>query len=343
MKIMVGIANYGLFSQFIEKIEPELPDDVELVILNDLFSELEDSIRKIESDNSVDVFVGSGGNAEYLEKYLSDIPLVKVEVTGFDIINALKEAKVFSNHTAVITYKTPVDQLEQVKEIFNIKVQEFVYSDKEEVDYILQSLYREGERDVIGSSYVLERAKLFGMRGHYIWSLEGVRSAINIAISLARYKKNDAEKVKKLNCILDYAAEGIIITDRTGIITDFNTSAERILNRSRGSIVGRHCSEVLPNTQLHTVMTEKRAQFNKIQDLGNVKIVTNRSPIIYNNEVIGALATFFSVSSIKSAEETIRRTQNFKGFIAKTHFCELDGISSSFLAAKKNGGDIRPF
>lgn len=334
MRIRVGIANYGQFSQFIEKLQPDIPEDVELVILNDLFAELEATIRRIEAEGSVDIFVGSGGNAEYLEKYLSDIPLVKVKVTGFDIMHALTDAKFFSDHVAIITYNHPLAQLAEVKDILNIETKELVYSSQDEVDYILQSLYGEGIRDVIGSAYVLERAKLYNMRGHFIWSLDGVRTALETAISMARNKKDAAEKAKKFNYLLDYAAEGIIITDRHGVITDFNTSAERILSRSKKSVIGRQCAQVLPNTELYTVMREKRAQFNKIQDLGNVKIVTNRSPIICSKEVIGALATFSSVSNIKSAEETIRRTQNFKGFVAKSTFGDMKSLSEAFLAVK---------
>ena len=63
MKIKIGIASYGQFSQYIDEVESALPPDVELVVLNDLFSELEKTIRRIEVNRSVDVFVASGGNA----------------------------------------------------------------------------------------------------------------------------------------------------------------------------------------------------------------------------------------------------------------------------------------
>ena len=90
MSIKIGFANYAGFFQFIEKLRPELPADVEVVILNDLFSELESSVKRIEAEGSVDVFVASGGNGEYMQKYLRTIPLVKVKITGFDLMNAVK-------------------------------------------------------------------------------------------------------------------------------------------------------------------------------------------------------------------------------------------------------------
>lgn len=338
MKIKVGIANYGQFAGFIEKIQPDLPEDVELVVLNDLFSELKESIHRIEQERSVDIFVGSGGNAEFLQQYLTEIPLVKVEVTGFDILNALKDVHFFSDHAAIVvfrSYEVSLKQFDALKEVCGMDVCTSVYSEKDEVDYILQAYRREGIRDVIGSAYVLERARLYDMRGHFLWSLDGVRSAIMHAVTIARYKKEDAEKARKLNSILDNAAEGIIVTDKDGIITDFNAGAERILNHRREDFIGKSCNDTLPNTRLPEVIAQKRAEINKIQDLGTVKVVTNRCPIFCNGETIGALATFQSVSSIKKAEESIRRNQYFKGFVAKTCFADIEGVSTRFLKAKR--------
>lgn len=335
MNIRIGVANYGQFSKFIEQIEKTLPEDVELVVLNDLFSELETSIRKIEANRSVDVFVGSGGNADFLEKYLQDIPLVRVKVTGFDLLNALREVQLFSGHAAIITHRTPLRQLDAIREVLNMRLETATYTQQEDIDDILRAMFAQGIRDVIGSAFVLERASLMGMRGHFIWSLDGIQEAFETAIALARNIKSSAEQAKKLNYILDYSAEGIILTDREGIITDFNTSAERILQRKRSSVIGKSCRDVLPNTQLHIVMEQKQPQYNKIQDLGNVKIVTNRSPIMYNNEMIGSLATFFSVSNIKKAEASIRQNQFHAKYLAQSSFFSLVGSSDAWNRMKK--------
>lgn len=333
MSIRIGVANYAGFFQFVEKLRPELPPDVELVILNDLFSELETSVKRIETENSVDIFVASGGNADYLEEYLKSIPLVRVKVTGFDILNAVKSASEYSRNLAVITH-SPIPQLDQIKSMLNVELRPLVYQTPEELNVILHALYAEGIYDVIGTALVLEQARMLDMRGHFIWSLDGVRTALETAVSMARQKKALQEKARTLDYLMDYSAEGIIVTDRNGIITQFNDSAERILGRSRKNVIGRQCAEVLPNTQLHTVMREKRAQFNRIQDLGNVKIVTNRSPIICEKEVIGSLATFFSTSTIKQAGENIRRSQNFAGYIAKSGFDSIKTLSPQFEAVR---------
>lgn len=330
MNIRIGITNYGVFAQYIDLLQEELPENVELFVINDVFSDLENVIKRMEKEKSVDVLVSSGFIATQLENYLEEIPLVKIETNGFDILRAVQEAKHFSDHAAVITHETEIKELAELNEISIIQVESFTYQKRDEVDYILQSLFRQGIFDIIGSSYVLDRAKMFGMRGHLIWSLRGVRSAVQSAIVIAQNLKQIEEKAKKLNCVLDYAAEGIVIIDKNGIVTDFNVAAERILRRKRGSVIGKHCTEVLPNTELLTVMKERTPQYNKIQDVGHVKIITNRSPIFYNGEIIGALATFFSVNNIKNAEVTVCRNQYQRNYSARYSFESLVGLSESF-------------
>ncbi len=330
MAIRIGINSYAAFVQFIERIRPELPNDVELVVTDGLFSELERSVKRFEAEGSVDVFVSAGANADYMEKYLRTIPLVRIQVTGFDILEAVKAAQLFSDRAAVIT-RHSLPQLKDLNDLLQIDLRCLEYQDTEDLNLQLQALYAEGIRDVIGSSFVLDQAKLFNMRGHFIYSLDSVRTAVHRAIEMARAKKEIAEKAKMLDYLMDYAAEGIIITDRQGIITHFNNSAEQISGRKRARVLGKSCEEVLPNTQMLTVMREKRPQYNRIQDIGNVKIVTNRSPIIVEKEVVGSLATFFSVSTIKQAGESIRRSQGTAA-LAKLRFEDLIAESDAMKA-----------
>lgn len=334
MSIRIGVANYAGFFSFIEKLRPELPKDVELVILNDLFSELQESARRIEAEDRVDVFVASGGNADHLERYLKKIPLVRVKHTGFGLMEAIKEAGGYSDNIAVITH-TPLPNIDNLVDIFKVRIKALTYETTEELSMILQSLYAEGVRDVIGTALVLEMARMYDMRGHFIWHISAVREAMEKAIDMARARKAQAEAEKTLDCLLEYACEGIVVTDRNGIITRFNGSAERILGRRRERVIGRQCAEVLPTTQLHTVMRERRAQFNRVQDFGNVKIVENRSPIICGQEVVGAVSTFLSAGASKPGADPASRSQVFRGNYAHDTFDDMRTVSPEFTRLKE--------
>lgn len=62
--------------------------------------------------------------------------------------------------------------LDDVKDLLSCEIRGLQYSGTVELNAILPSLYAEGIRDVIGSSLVIDQARLFNMRGHFIYSLE---------------------------------------------------------------------------------------------------------------------------------------------------------------------------
>ncbi len=333
MGVRIAIASYGTFEQFIHQVKPFYSDDVEFVILNALFEDLKDEVRRLEKDHSVDVFVGSGGNGRFLEKYVQETPFVKVKVTGFDFLLALKKAARFSSRAGLITFHERVPFVASVKELLNVQVTERVYHQTSEVDQVLDELYNQGIEDVIGTAYVLERAALKGMRGHYIWSVDGVKFAVDTAVQVALAKRRDAKKAHKLASILQTIHEGVIVTDELGIVNEFNTSAEKILRIDRGDVIGKQVQDVLPNTRLNVVIDRRQEEYNKIQDVGNVKILTNRCPIFSQGRLIGALATFQNIEEVSEAEGKIRRKLYTRGFVAATHFGDMQGESPSFCNA----------
>ena len=45
MNLRIGITNFGVFSQYIELLQDELPEQVALVVINDVFTDLEQVIK----------------------------------------------------------------------------------------------------------------------------------------------------------------------------------------------------------------------------------------------------------------------------------------------------------
>lgn len=333
MGVKIAVASYGTFDQFIHQIRPFYSDEVEFVVLNALFEDLEGEVHRLEKEHLVDVFVGSGGNGRFLEKYVRETPFVKVKVTGFDFLLAVQKVERFSSRAGIVTYQERLPFVGSVRGLLKVEVTERVYHSTSEVDQVLLELYNQGIEDVIGTAYVLERAQILGMRGHYIWSVDGVKAAVDTAVQIAFGKKQDAQKANKLASILQTIHEGVIVTDEHGLISEFNTSAEHILKISRGDVMGKQVSDVLPNTRLNVVIERRQAEYNKIQEVGNVKILTNRCPIFSNGKLVGALATFQNVDDVSEAEEKIRRKLYTRGFVANTRFEDMIGESRAFRSA----------
>ncbi|MDW7668380.1 MAG: sigma 54-interacting transcriptional regulator, partial [Bacillota bacterium] len=114
--------------------------------------------------------------------------------------------------------------------------------------------------------------------------------------------------------------EGIIVTDEKGFVTFFNPSAEKIMNIKSKDIIGKRVDEYIPTTELYKVIKTGKSQLGKIQKIKNTKILTNRIPILINNEVQGVVATFQNINKIQDYEFQIRKELSHKGLISKYTF-----------------------
>jgi len=162
-----------------------------------------------------------------------------------------------------------------------------------------------------------------------------VTRAMDAATNIALSKQAEWEKAERLRIIIDFAYDGIIATDKKGHITVFNPSAEKIIGLPRQKAINCNIDKVLDNSRMIKVMETGEPELNQIQSFGDIKILTNRIPIIVNGEVTGAVATFQNIDTITRAEEQIRRKLYEKGFLAKTVLDNIIGDSSIMQVVKK--------
>ncbi len=111
--------------------------------------------------------------------------------------------------------------------------------------------------------------------------------------------------------VLDSSHNGIAIIDRQGIILVYNQGAKRIFGDSDQSPVGRHFSEVRPETwpDLKEILETGRSQIGKRLVLPQATIIANRNPIVANGEVVGVISVFQDISEY---EAIISELQGYK-------------------------------
>ncbi len=111
--------------------------------------------------------------------------------------------------------------------------------------------------------------------------------------------------------ILDASYSGIVIIDREGTIIVYNQAAKRIFGEVVSSPVGRHFSEVRPETwpDLKAILETGRPQLGRRIVLPQATIVANRNPIVSSGEVIGVISVFQDISEY---EAIISELQGYK-------------------------------
>ncbi|MGQ9556853.1 MAG: sigma 54-interacting transcriptional regulator [Desulfurispora sp.] len=120
-----------------------------------------------------------------------------------------------------------------------------------------------------------------------------------------------------LHTLMDNTANHILAVDTAGKIIYVNRAVERFLELPADQILGRHVKDFFPTTGLLEVMVDGKPQLGRRLHLKNGMYITNRTPVIVNGQIVGAIAVFQEITEIQnlidelsSDNERIRELKN---------------------------------
>jgi PAS domain S-box-containing protein len=125
------------------------------------------------------------------------------------------------------------------------------------------------------------------------------------------------------SAVLDSSHNGIVVIDYDGVIVFYNRAARRIFGDEESTIVGRHFSEIRKETwpDLLRVLRSGLPQVGRKLVLPEATIIANRTPVIADGIIVGAVSIFQDISEY---EGLISELQGYK----KLHR-ELEAIFES--------------
>lgn len=133
---------------------------------------------------------------------------------------------------------------------------------------------------------------------------------------------------KDLQVILDSTYDGMIAVDKEGIITLFNSAAERLTGIDRKKAIGKEVAKVVANTRLMYILETGEYELNRKQDLGNNKIITNRMPVKDDKDnIIGAVAVFRDITDMINWKSEIVDLKEMQSMLEAILYATQDAIS----------------
>ncbi|GBG55779.1 ATPase AAA [Sporomusaceae bacterium FL31] len=121
-------------------------------------------------------------------------------------------------------------------------------------------------------------------------------------------------------------ANGLIVTDANDTITVFNPAAERIMGLSASAVIGQKAQEVIPGSRLHIVAQNRLAELGCRQVIGASSIITNRTPLIADGVVYGAMAIFEDISALEAVIGELKAVKELKERLQLVLESVQDGI-----------------
>ena len=131
----------------------------------------------------------------------------------------------------------------------------------------------------------------------------------------------NVQDIEKLKAILESVYNAIVAVDDQGIITIFNPAAERITGIPASKAIKRHVSEVIPNTGLLEILETGDYKYSQKIQFGGATAISNRAPIIKDNEIIGAVAVLQDISDLEAVSAELKASKELNK--------ELDDIIDS--------------
>ncbi|MBZ0334048.1 sensor histidine kinase [Marinobacter sp. AL4B] len=165
-----------------------------------------------------------------------------------------------------------------------------------------------------------------------LYGLVGLMLLVSILIAVViagRFKREifglEPEEIARLfeerNATLQSVREGIIAVNRDGIITTGNRAALETLGFDTGtSLVGRPIHEVLPDSDLLSVLKTGTPDFDREVWLRNRQMVVNRLPVRQGDEAIGVVASFRLRDELDHVSQQLTRIQQYADTLrSQTH------------------------
>ncbi|HJX15949.1 MAG TPA: sigma 54-interacting transcriptional regulator, partial [Candidatus Deferrimicrobiaceae bacterium] len=117
------------------------------------------------------------------------------------------------------------------------------------------------------------------------------------------------ERREILGTVLDSLASGVIAIDRGGDIVVFNSAASRLLGYPKEEALGRNLLAIVPNAGLVNVLCTGKPEVGRPQTIGTRTVLTNRSPIFRNGELIGAASIFQDITETEKVSRELDSTK----------------------------------
>lgn len=286
-------------------------------------------------EHQTDVILSRGGTAEYIKDAV-EIPVVAIPVTPFDVIRSIYGIKNCVKELALFTYKEKMPGIRDIERMLKLKIHEYTFCSKEDIEYGIQDGKNKGIPIVMGGILVRQLAQTYGLEDILIESgEEAIYRSMHEAIHLAELRLVERSKAARIKVVLDSVVQGIIATDELGCVTIYNPAAERIFRIPDDQVIGKRVQDIIPNTQMHKVLENGEAQMDVFQEVNGGTIATNRIPILVSGKRIGVVSTFEDVTKIQYLEQQIRQKMYDKGFVAKYTFKDILTVSPIMIELKE--------
>lgn len=138
-------------------------------------------------------------------------------------------------------------------------------------------------------------------------------------VTLQTQLEHTQAQLTSLENIFEQAYDGVVVIDQNGIVTRITKAYCHILQTEQEKAIGRHVTEVIPNSRMHIVARTGKAEIGEAMKVGGKDAVVMRLPLREDGKLIGAVGKvmFRDVQDLRTLMEKLDLLENQIQFYEK--------------------------
>ncbi|MFA5812889.1 MAG: PrpR N-terminal domain-containing protein, partial [bacterium] len=328
----IRVISYAGLSRLVHAVAPEYQSRANIEISDSIFDNALAMGHELEREGNTDVIISAGANAAILRSSLS-LPVVTIKLTGYDVLLALFKARRYAERVGIVTFREPIPEIEQIKEMLRIEVSQRTYTTVDDVSECFRALADTGFKVIVGSSLVVDLAERAGITGILVYTPASVKQAIEDAIEIARVQRLEAQRYEQLSGVLRHLHEAVLAVDAKEQVIAINPLMERLIGKSVDEMLGHRLRDVMTELNLGAVLEGHAQETGEVVLIKGQTYVANRIAIREHGNISGALLTLQDADTIQKADGNIRTQRRVRQLAARYRFQQILGNSAAFQRA----------
>ncbi|MDB5774892.1 MAG: prpR [Herbaspirillum sp.] len=187
---VIWTVSISRLSDLFRDIRREFDDQAQIEAIHLGFDEAVRHIRERLQNERCDAIIAAGSNGAYLKSRLP-VPVIIAAASGFDVMQALAQARKIGSDIGLINYRETIPALSDFQRTFGLGIQQRIYVTEEDARAQIQELKAAGIKVVVGAGLITDLAEEAGMTGIFIYSAASIRQAFDSALDLVQLTRPD--------------------------------------------------------------------------------------------------------------------------------------------------------
>lgn len=277
-----------------------------------------------------EIIISRGGTAQLLRQYTS-LPVIDIQVSGYDILRILTLVKDYQVKMQLIGFPNICQGVVSISNLLDINIPYTIINHQEEVESAVLHAKLQGVQVIVGDTITVKTAEQCGLQGILITSgRESLQEAFQQAKQLYQNVTYVEKKIRAYEDLFYKVNQGIVIFDEDGIIELANETFKEIINHPKQELKGASLLKLL-NVGVTSFMEQVNSDYvnnslsHRIQVNGRERYFTG-GRLLFSRLNKNYLYLMESVES----EQINREENNIKFVIRKppvVSFSQMTGTS----------------